>query len=139
MVAITLTQTEGGSEVCTVNGTVVYGSKFNTRRLNTSNVETADGGLITTTSGVKLVEGEIHIKNVSKSDGEVLRHFLLEHVLYGTYKFTISAVVNLNLGTGDNTAVTNAQCPATDDASIFTYVVPGQYDIILPYRAKAVI
>jgi len=137
MTTLTLTQTEGGSEVVAITCSLVYGTDWFSNRLNQTTVETADGGMVTYDAGPTVCHGVLVLKNVSYTDGQALLHWLKAHILYAKYQFTVAAVANVDLGKGKNTALTIVNWDGGRSTSgLLEYVAPGQYNVRFPYRFK---
>lgn len=134
MVDLVLTQ---GENVVTVPGNIVYGTEWYDKRLNQYAMETADGGDIVYDGGPTLVYGVILMKNVSYTDGELLRSWIRTYAIFQKNTFTISAITGLDLGNGKGVAITGARYNGSNDMKgVLAYEAPGIYSVNFPYKYK---
>jgi hypothetical protein len=135
MISLTLTQTSGGSAVVTVSCAVVFGTNWFDKRWNHYAVRSADAGTTVYDVGPNEIEGVILMKGLSSTDGGNLITWIRDSVIFDTYLFTISAIANLNLGKGTNTACTSCRYNGAPSLEgIYDFVAPGIYDFNFPYR-----
>lgn len=144
MVTVTLTTIiDGTPNVCTVEGSVVYGTNFEDDRYNQHAEYNSVGDLITYDTGFNIVSGELIIKNLTYEQGELLREFIREKLVYRLRKFSIETSVSIfqqgvDLGLGKGVTIPNAKFTRGDDKGVFTYTPPGIYKIKFPYTFRRV-
>lgn len=123
-----------GGSVTIYTPAVVFGTDYADKRFNQYVKRTADGNLVTYDNGLNVVEGEIRMKGVTWSYGDLLRTWLHEKAIFGFQSFTISSTSGqLDLGLGKGVNVTGCNFLGDDDKGVFKYVTPGVYTITFPY------
>jgi hypothetical protein len=131
---VTLTFTQGANAV-SIAASVVFGTDFWDERANQQELETADCTDVVYDNGPTVCHGVIVMKGVSYANGDSLRAWLRTYAIFAYNTFTISAVANLNLGNGVNTAITSARYDKGQSlAGVFEFVAPGVFDITFPFR-----
>ena len=130
---VTITFDCGGGDSVSIDGQIVYGTKFADRRYNQYGMRTADGSLVVYDTGLNVVSGEIIIKNVSYTDGELLRTWLHEKAIFQKNKFDITTPDGVDLGEGKGEDIIDANFEGDSDNGVFQYSAPGLYKITFPY------
>lgn len=130
---ITVTFAQGVNNVA-VTGSIGFNTDFIPKALNHPSIKTADGNELSYWGGVKEFVGNLEIKGVSYTDGEALRSWLINYVRFKTNTFSISAILNTNLGRGKNVYIPTARYTKDDLEGVFSYQPPGIFNINLPYR-----
>jgi hypothetical protein len=133
MVTVTLTQ---GANVVNIVGSLGFGSQFYHIPINHLKVDLSDGTDIVYFGGITRIVGNIELKGVSYSQGNALRNWIINYASYQENTFTISAIVNVDLGRGLNTALTLVKFGKTDLEGVFEYIAPGMFNINFPYYFK---
>jgi len=137
MSTVTVTQTESGSATTDIIGKVVYGTDFYKQRLNHYNIDIVDGSNKIYDEGPYKLYGLILMKDISLSDKQAFLDWLEDDVILDTYRFTISALANVDWGLGTNTAVTNCRyAGGASTKEIFEYMPPGKYTFSFKYMAE---
>ena len=132
MTSITFTQ---GANVVSIDCNLVFGTDWYDIRLNQYEVITADGGNVVYDNGPTMCHGVMIMKGVSYTHGNNLRTWLKSYAIWAYNTFTISAISNVDLGKGKNTAITLARYDGGSNLSgVFEFVAPGIYNVRLPYR-----
>jgi hypothetical protein len=118
----------------TLEGTIVYGTGYNVKRINQSRRETIDGGDLVFDSGPNIGYGTIILKNVSYENGELFRSYLRNNLNFMRTLFTITPPTGLNLGNGRGIMISYCRLLKSTDDGIFDFVAPGVYNITLEYK-----
>lgn len=136
MSTITFTQTDNGSAVVTITGKIVYGTDFYYKRLNHFRLDIVDGSEKVYDSGPTKIYGILLMKDISITDKNNFLSWLRLNVILDKNRFTISAIANLNLGKGINTAVTNCRFNGGNETKdVLEFMPPGKYNMTLKYTA----
>jgi len=125
-----------GTETITKNP--AFGTQFWSVQFNQYKVETADAGWVVYNNGPKLIRGNLILKNVDKSESDLLRTFLTDTAVFQKNSFIITPPAATDLGKGDGNAITVFYTGGADLAGVFTFIPPGRNDIQIPYREKVV-
>ena len=131
---VTVTFATSGHSLA-ISTSIVYGTGFSTERKGQVLYLTgANSYLSYDISGANIVTGTIKMKNVSRADGYLLETFIHQRMLFKHVPFSITCNPGtlINLGLGDNTAITNARYNSFD-TDIFEQVPPGLFNIEFPY------
>jgi len=106
--------------------------------MNHFSIITADATFKAFDSGPETITGIILIKNVIKTEGDSLRDFISDDIIFGKNALTITPPAATDLGKGDGVAITNARFLGGNDLNgVFEFIPPGKYNIAFPYWFKA--
>lgn len=124
-----------GEATFVLTGSIIYGTDFVPVRCNHQTVETADGALKAYDFGPTVIKGSLLMKGISKVNGTAFRSFIEYTLFYGLNAFSIDALVNQDLGSGPNTALTGVKYDGGRTLEgVLTLVAPGTFNINFPYR-----
>jgi len=136
MVTVRLVAPSGSVDV---GCTIIYGTTFSDKRYSQVAQRTGEGDLRVYDTGVNVVTSDILMKNVSYTDGELLRTWIREKAIYQLNSFSVTVYnedgsVNqeVDLGNGKGQTLYNVQLTKDTDKGFFKYNVPGLYKIKLP-------
>ena len=135
MVNITLDNGEVNGSI-TISATLVYGTQFSDKRFNQSALRIATGEYRVYDTGNNVVMGEMVAKNVSYEDGELLRAWIREKIVFQLKQFSIvldTSCEEVNLGNGKGIDIVDASFTSDTDKSVFKYSAPGLYKLKFPY------
>ena len=122
----------------TITKNPAYGTRFWSVRLNQYGVDTADGKRSVYDNGPTIVKGVLILRNVSKTEGDSLRTWLIGtstvQAKFGAQTFDITPPSATDLGKGAGTAITVYYDGEEDIDGVLDFHAPGQYDITFPYR-----
>lgn len=135
MITLIFTRTDESIVPIHIPAKVVYGTDFFDVRLNQFELLTADGSDKVYDTGPTVAHGMLVLKNVSYSDAVTLRTWVRDTLRFALYRFTISAITNVDLGLGKSTAITQARWDGGQSLSgVFSYNAPGVYTVNFPFR-----
>ncbi len=131
---VTITFTASGGAV-SIDGQVVYSSKFADERYSQTSQTTGDGALVVyDVGGVDVVFGEIIIKAVSYADGELLRTWIRTKAIYMLNSFSVTTPAGVDLGNGKGVALANVNFMQKNMRNVLKYKPPGVWLVKFPYR-----
>lgn len=112
-------------------------SHFWHKRLNQTSEQAADGALITYDNGPTVLEGEIVLEGVSRTQAEAFRTWLQSTAVYSlnTFTITLNTAPNTDIGAGPGVAISGLKYngePSTED--VIKWSPPDVYSIVFPYR-----
>ena len=129
--------TAGTFDSIYVNGNVVYGTDFYSEPINMTKVDTSDGGSVVYYSDNLKFYGKIIIKGVSKSEGEALKKFIEEKLVYfAKYLGLETDNSEINIGLDSGVAIEYANGARLEEDSgkgIAGLKAPSVYEIRLNY------
>lgn len=131
MSSITFTPSTGSP--ITFSGNIVYGTTYFFKRINQIRQECLDGTDVVFDNSVLKGYGTLVLKRLSYDDGSSLHSWIRNTLYMQLYTFTISAIVNVDLGAGKNTIVSGCRLLKDNTDGMFEPVPPGMYNVTIDY------
>jgi hypothetical protein len=115
-------------------GNIIYGTDYYDKRLNQYEQTTVDGVDRVYDGGPTQVHGVILIKNIAWAQGEDIKTFIRENMVFAKNEITITPPSHINLGEGDGVSITCRYDGGQDIKGILTPSAPGVWQLEFPYR-----
>jgi len=122
----------------TIYGDITYDTKQNIKRLGQKKFLALDGNITTFDRGINMVYAQLKLENVSRTDAEILKSFIMDYINFSEKKFDIEPLLDVDIGAGIGNLVSAVTLSVQEFGDMFINSPPDLFSITFPYEFKKV-